>query len=120
MLSGQADRETAIAAVGPAHQYLNKPCDAETLRDTIDRALRLRDRASDGAVASLVARTGTLPSVPHVYLDLKKELESDDGSVAKVAEIITGDPAMTAKVLQVVNSAFFGVRREVVSPHEAV
>ena len=29
VLSGQADRETTLAAVGPAHQYLNKPCDAE-------------------------------------------------------------------------------------------
>ena len=72
VLSGQADRDTAIAAVGPAHQYLNKPCDAQTLRDTIDRALTLRTRISSQAIAGLVAKTGALPSVPHVYLDLKK------------------------------------------------
>lgn len=120
VLSGQADRDTTLAAVGPAHQYLNKPCDAETLRGTIERALKLRERISSEVITRLVARTDKLPSVPQVYLDLKHELESDVGSIANVAEIIARDPAMTAKVLQVVNSAFFGVRREVVNPLEAV
>ena len=120
VLSGQSDRESAIAAVGPAHQYLNKPCDAETLKSTIERAFVLRERISNTTVASLVAGSGTLPSAPQSYLDLKKELESDDGSITAVAEIVGSDPALTARVLQVVNSAFFGMRREVANPLEAV
>ena len=120
MLSGQSDRESAIAAVGPAHQYLNKPCDAETLKSTIERAFALRERISNTTVARLVAGSGTLPSAPQSYLDLKKELESDDGSIATVAEIVASDPALTARVLQVINSTFFGMRREVANPLEAV
>ena len=120
VLSGQADRQSTLAAVGPAHQYLSKPCDAKTLRDTIDRAVKVRERISSPAIVSLVSKVSTLSSVPSVYLDLKNELESENGSAAKAAEIIAGDAAMTAKILQVVNSAFFGVRREIVNPIDAV
>ena len=120
VLSGQANRESTLAAVGPAHQYLSKPCDAETLQTTIDRALKLREHIASSTLVNIASEVGTLPSVPSVYLDLKKELESQDGSVAKAAELIARDPAMIAKILQVVNSAFFGSRREIVSPIDAV
>src|ERR1017187_6368046 len=35
VLSGHADREAILRLVGPAHQYLSKPCDAEELRNAI-------------------------------------------------------------------------------------
>ena len=66
VLSGQADMASTLAVVGPAHQYLDKPCDAATLRDTIARALALRERISSKAIAGLVAKISSLPSVPHV------------------------------------------------------
>jgi len=35
VLSGTADREAILRAVGLAHQYLSKPCDAETLKSVL-------------------------------------------------------------------------------------
>ena len=43
VLSGQCDRETILTSVGPTHQYLSKPCDAEQLKTKIAQAFALRD-----------------------------------------------------------------------------
>lgn len=120
VLTGQADRDSTVEAVGCAHQYLSKPCDTETLKTTVDRALQLRERISNDTIASVVSKVRTLPAVPQVYLDLKNALAAGDSSAETVAEIVASDPAMVAKVLQIVNSAFFGLRREIDNAADAV
>ena len=120
ILTGQADRDSTVAAVGCAHQYLSKPCDSETLKATVDRALQLRERISTESIASVVSQVRTLPAVPQLYLDLKDALASDDSTAETVAEIVASDPAMVAKVLQITNSAFFGLRRQIDDATDAV
>jgi putative nucleotidyltransferase with HDIG domain len=48
------------------------------------------------------------------------ELESPDPSSAKVATIIAQDAGMTAKVLQLANSALLGLRSHISNAHQAV
>ena len=45
ILSGQAETESVMKALGVSHQFLSKPCDAEILQGTISRAFALRDLA---------------------------------------------------------------------------
>lgn len=120
VLSGQSDKETILRSVGPAHQFLAKPCNAETLKSCIDRAFALRDLLGNKALKELLAQVNTLPSMPESYSRLCAELQSEDASVASVAQIIESDLGMTAKILQLVNSAFFGVRQHVSSVTQAV
>jgi putative nucleotidyltransferase with HDIG domain len=61
-----------------------------------------------------------LPSPPQLYFQVVKELQSPDASLESVGALIARDPAMTAKILQLVNSAVFGLKRTVASPAEAV
>jgi HD-like signal output (HDOD) protein len=61
-----------------------------------------------------------LPSVPSVYFQVLKELQSPHARIDKIGEIVGTDPGMTAKLLQLVNSAFFGISRRIASPAEAV
>lgn len=56
----------------------------------------------------LVAHIEGLTSLPTVYLRIREELDSEDCSLAEVARIITADPALTARLLHVVNSALYG------------
>jgi HD-like signal output (HDOD) protein len=58
--------------------------------------------------------------LPAVYTEIVHELQSSEPSVKKVGEIISTDMGMTAKILQVVNSAFFGLVRKINNPKEAV
>jgi len=120
VLSGQANQEAILRVVGPAHQYLSKPCDSETLKAKLRQAFVLRDLLSNPSLKSLVARLRSLPSVPAVYVQLMNELRSENASLQRIGEIIEQDVAMTAKILQLVNSAFFGVRVHVVSAAQAV
>src|SRR5579863_1343288 len=41
VLSGQAEREAVLRLVGPAHQFLSKPCEADELRKAVSRAFAL-------------------------------------------------------------------------------
>ena len=43
VLSGQADQDSMFRAVRTTHQYLSKPCNAETLKSTVERVCKLQD-----------------------------------------------------------------------------
>ncbi len=120
VLTGQTDDESVYRTVGDAHQFLMKPCPPDVLKNAIGRALALRERLANPAVASLATEMGELPALPETYRQLCDELNSPEGSVANVGRIIEKDPAMTAKILQLVNSAFFGLRRPVSTASQAV
>ncbi|MEM9644291.1 MAG: response regulator [Planctomycetota bacterium] len=120
ILSGQSDHERIFRAIGPAHQFLSKPCEAETLIETVSRACRLQSQLADESLRNVISQIGTLPSLPQLYRDLVGELESSDASLDRVGEIIGADLAMSAKVLQLVNSSFFGIPQHVNCPKHAV
>jgi HD-like signal output (HDOD) protein len=108
-----------MKSVGSAHQYLSKPCTAESLTETVVRACALRDLLENSSLQKLVSQMDSLPSLPSLYYELVEEINSEKASLKIVGEIISRDLGMTAKILQMVNSAFFGLRRTVSSPVEA-
>ena len=119
VLSGQANQESVLRAVSLMHQYLSKPCDTDKLRTTISRACELRGVLHSQHLQKLVNCVTTVPSVPSLYKNVVDEIESPDGSVQRIGELIAQDPGMTAKVLQITNSAIFAARSPIVSPLQA-
>jgi len=120
ILSGHAEREAVLRLVGPAHQYLSKPCNADELRRAIVRAFALRDLLGNDRLKQLTTRIKNLPTLPAIQNQLEQELRKDSPSLERVGEIISRDIAMTAKILQLVNSAFFGLAQSIGNPTEAV
>ena len=120
ILSGQVEQDTTFKSVQVAHQSLSKPCDADILKQTLKELFALRNLLEDESIKRIVSQTETLPSLPAVYTEIIHELQSSEASVKKVGEIISTDMGMTAKILQVVNSAFFGLVRKINNPKEAV
>lgn len=119
VMSGFYDKETALRLVCATHQYLPKPCEPDRLTNTIERIFRLRELLSSETLQRLVARIKSLPSPPMVYTQLMEELERDEPELEKIGLIISRDPSMSAKILQLVNSAYFGLPREIAHPSEA-
>jgi len=68
----------------------------------------------------MVSRLDSLPSLPALYLEIMQELQSEQSSINRIGDIISRDLAMTAKILQLVNSAYFGLPRHIGSPEQAV
>lgn len=119
-LSGQTSKDTILRSVGPIHQYLPKPCDADALKATVNRVCELRAMLNSPKIRALTSQLESLPCLSNLYKDLTAELESPNASVKTIAQIIGQDPAMSAKILQLVNSAFFGIQRHVGSVEQAV
>lgn len=120
ILSGHADRNAAFRAVPVAHQFLGKPCDSSTLRVAIERACGLQTVLNDEVLRRTVGSIRQLPALPRTYVALTEALEGEDVSLDRVAKIVEQDVAIAAKILQLVNSAFFGLSRDVTNVRTAV
>jgi len=120
MLTGQADQDSILRTVGVVHQFLEKPSDPELLKSALIRSSALYTFLTDGRIKEIVSRIESLPSLPDIYIQLQQAMIAPDVSVKEVAAIIEKDMAMSAKVLQLVNSAFFGIFQTVDSPARAV
>ena len=120
MLSGQADRDSVLRTVVTVHQFLTKPTTPETLKEVLTRACALQDLLADAQLKALISRLGSLPSLPALYAELQRRLQDPDCALNDVARIIEQDLGMCAKVLQLVNSSFFGLPRTIDSPARAV
>jgi putative nucleotidyltransferase with HDIG domain len=120
ILSGHVEQETTINSVQLAHQCLCKPCDVEVLKQTLAKIFALRDILSDKAIKKIISQIESLPSLPAIYTEIMSEMKSDDPSIQKVGAIIGRDVSMTAKILQVVNSVFFGLPQKIGTPEQAV
>jgi len=120
ILSGQLDRDMTLKSVKVAHQLLAKPCDVTVLRKTLHKTLALNQVLADDAIRRVVARIDTLPSMPASCMAIMAELQSEEASIRQVADLIAGDLGMAAKILQMVNSAFFGLYRRVNDVKDAV
>jgi len=63
----------------------------------------------------------TLPTLPGVAVDVLQLCQQDDLDLNKIARTISLDPALSTKVLRMVNSPMYGLRKKVLSlPHALV
>ncbi len=120
VLSGEMDRSLIFKTVQTAHQYLAKPCQPEALRSALERALALRRMMGDRRLKSLLPQLSSLPSLPALYFEILSEIQAPNASFKRVGELIARDVSLSAKMLQIVNSAFFGLPRRIASIPEAV
>ncbi|MES9833925.1 MAG: response regulator [Candidatus Thiodiazotropha sp. DIVDIV] len=120
LFSGQALRTPAQEIVHHAHQFIAKPCDSQTLIDTLERVLLLRSLLNNPAMAEMINSLGSLPSMPESYQQIIEALQSENTSLADIGDIVSKDMGMSTKLLQMVNSAFFGLPQQIASAQHAV
>jgi HD-like signal output (HDOD) protein/CheY-like chemotaxis protein len=120
ILSGEAEPASIVRATRSAHQYLSKPCEASAIKAAISRTIALRSILCSDALAAIVGSVDTLPSPPRAYQELLTCLRDSDADIRVVTDIIRRDVAMTAKIVKVANSGFFGLRAPVHTVERAV
>lgn len=113
VMSGWPDPGGEASAHHVAHQYLAKPEDLRTLTSRLDRILAVRAHVGDPELRAVVAGVRTLPSPPATYFRLRQACAARDVSAREVAEIVREDPAVAAKLLQLCNAGFLGLRQRV-------
>lgn len=120
VLSGHAEFEAALRAVPVAHQFLAKPCDPGVLENVVERACHLQRLINDAAVRAMVGKVSGLPVMPELYTKLRGMLADEHCATTDVARVIKQDAGMCAKILQLVNSAFFRLSRPLSRIEDAI
>lgn len=120
VLSGVSERQYIMHAVPLAHQFLTKPVPAERLAEVIERGCALRDMILSDELRTLISGIDALPAQPDVYARLVKALDDESAPVEAIASVISQDVALSADVLKLVNSSFFGPRMHVSRLDKAV
>lgn len=120
VLSGHSEMEGAVRAASVAHQFLSKPCNGQVLVAVIERAVQLQALIEGSAVQALVGDVTALPPVPRIFKQLTEMLADPNVGIVDVGKLVSEDPALSAKALQLVNSSFFSSAVTTTDPVRAV
>ena len=120
VLTGQASETVSLSATLSAHQFLVKPCSSEVICSTIERALRLRYSLLNPHLIQLVTSLHSLPGCPALFDRINGELAKPEVSLKVIGDLVAGDAAMAARLLQLVNSSFFALSQPIVDISRAV
>ncbi len=120
LLTDQMDQKSISSLLKSAHQLLSKPCPLNQLVDAVECAISLRTLYMNETVRGILHRMAQLPVVPRIYMELTQELRKDDCAPNALGAIIARDMGLTAGILKLVNSPFFGLSRRMDSPQQAV
>ncbi len=119
VLTADDHRERMLRAVSQSHQFLTKPLKMQALQMQINNSLTLRTVLTDDKLHARISQIRSLPTLPSIYNQLVAEMQSETASMQKVAGLIKQDVSITAKLLQMTNSAFFGLSTRVENPLQA-
>jgi HD-like signal output (HDOD) protein len=76
--------------------------------------------SDDISLETLLEDASRIPAAPGVALELSRLCREADSSIESLVAVLKCDPALTAKILRMANSAYFASRREISSLSEAV
>lgn len=119
-LSGQVDLNEVIRSIRAVHQYISKPCEADELVEKVEGAIKAREILTNQKMQSLVTEIDALPVIPKVFQSIQDELRLEEPSIEKVAEFISMDVGLVAKILKLVNSPYFGLPSYIDSIFQAI
>ncbi|MBI4804875.1 MAG: HDOD domain-containing protein [Desulfovibrio sp.] len=68
----------------------------------------------------IISGNTQLASPPHVFREIIKALQDPKSSVSYLADVIAKDPALTARLLRIVNSPFYGQTQKIDTPARAL
>ncbi|WP_316415898.1 response regulator [Mesoterricola silvestris] len=120
VLSGHQETAMLHGAARLAHRFLTKPSEPGLLLATLVQVSEARDLGqADAALFGTVTGMGQLPGSPVTAHRVRRYLEDPSVPAATLGALVCQDPGLSAKVLQLVNSAFYGPPRATVDPWEA-
>lgn len=120
IVSGESELEVARRVAQTAHHFLAKPFDGKLLRESVERACALHGLLDDDTLHQNIGRIGQLPVLPDVYRDVMRAIEDPNVALVSVGTIVARDPVLSAKIVQMVNSAFFGLAQPIARIEKAV
>lgn len=116
----ETDKPKLESTFGSSFHYLPSPCPAQRLITEIQRCVAIDQWLGNDRIKEVVAKMGAFPSLPPIYLKVVNALNSRHIDTETIAASISGDLAISAKLLQTVNSSFYGFDEKVGDVSEAI
>ena len=113
MYSSTCDQRSILECFCVVHQFLPKPCPTELIKATVQRAAMIRSLVPNPAIQEKVSKMERIPSLPTLFLELVRQLQSVESDIEDIARTVSRDVGMTAHILKIVNSAYFGLPQPV-------
>lgn len=102
------------------HRIFPDPSNIEKIAETIEYLFKITRLINRPTLKHFISQNKRLPAAPTTYKDLTQELSSDTTDARKIGAIVEQDPALSAKIIQLVNSSYFGLPRQISHIPEAV
>ncbi len=71
-------------------------------------------------ILNKVSTLKNLPTLPHILIKLIEVCNQEDADVAEISRIVETDPALSGKILKLINSAYYGLPKKIESVHHCV
>ncbi len=120
MLSGYSEEETILQALPVAHQYMSKPCDPVILQRIIENLVAGIEELEHPRLAQAANQLGAPLTSTESLENLKALLEDAETNSDAIHRLIASDVGLTARLIQIVSSSFFGRPQTVTNVSEAV
>ena len=114
------EMDLLLKTIVSAHKYISKPIKPEKFRTLILDAKQLYDILENENLRSIINKIDKFPLLPQTYLDIEEEIKKDDFSLQRISKIVQSDIIITTRILQVINSPFFGLPQDVTDIGQAV
>lgn len=75
---------------------------------------------TDALIAGAIGRAGQLATLPEIALEVMRVAEDPQATGDDLNRVLSNDPTLSARILKIVNSAYYGVRRDVTSVGTAI
>lgn len=113
------DVNTHLKVVKLAHQFYSKTTEIGKIETVIKQLYNLHRIIISDKARKILSQVDSIPSLPDIYFSLKKHLQDHDCSVKDVGKMIASDVGLSATILKIVNSAYFGLAHRITTPEQA-
>jgi HD-like signal output (HDOD) protein/ActR/RegA family two-component response regulator len=121
VLSGHTEPESAIKVAVAGHRFLNKPTDTDSVTSVIEQlTATTTSHGHAPEVRRIAGGVRSLPTLPDHVDRLAEILCAPDVDLHRAIRVASTDIGLTAKLLQLSNSEFFGARTRVASVESVV
>lgn len=110
----------AVRTSSVAHQVVSARSDVGIVMDVCERSLSMSGVLSNPALLDVISMNPSLSAPPEIWHRLSEVLANPNSGATEVASAVATDSAITAQVMRMANSAFFGLSRQVERLEDAV
>lgn len=120
VLGSRSEPDLSVRVLGAAQQCVAMPCASTELWKVVERTCCMNGLMHHRGIRDLLGGLERLPSVPRSYTAMTQAMAREEIHLGEIVAIVEKDTAMATRILQLINSAYFGQARRISSIPVAV